>query len=100
MKQWLVVLLKAFATLEADEAIEVTVKQLKSKSENIIKEAIKTLMVITPEDKVELVVKAIDKVIANHSEEIQELGQEAINRIVEQEPHVNHLYKCLKRRCG
>ncbi len=82
----IVVLLKAFATLKAEEAITVTVNQLKSKSENIIKEAIKTLMVITSENKVELVVKAIDKVIANHSEEVQELGQEAINHIVEQEP--------------
>ncbi len=81
-----VVLLKAFATLKADEATSITVKQLKSKSENVVKEAIKSLMVITSENDVELVVKAIDKVIANQSEEVQELGQEAINRIVEQEP--------------
>ena len=81
-----VVLLKAFATLKADEATSITVKQLKSKSENVVKEAIKTLMVITDESDVEAVVKAIDKVIANQSEEVQELGQEAINKIVEQEP--------------
>jgi serine/threonine-protein kinase len=81
-----VVLLKAFATLKAGEATNITVKQLKSKADNIVKEAIKTLMVITDENNVEPVVKAIDKIIANHSEEIQELGQEAINRIVEQEP--------------
>lgn len=81
-----VVLLKAFATLKANDATNITVKLLKSKSENIIKEAIKTLMVITDENGVEAVVKAIDIVIANQSEEIQELGQEAINRIVEQEP--------------
>ena len=79
------VLLKAYATLKADEATDITVKQLKSKSENIIKEAIKTLMVITPEADVEAVVKAIDTVIANQSEEVQELGQQAINRIVEQD---------------
>ena len=81
-----VVLLKAFATLKANDATKITVKLLKAKSENIIKEAIKTLMVITQETDVEVVVKAIDTVIANQSEEIQELGQEAINRIVEQEP--------------
>ncbi len=81
-----VVLLKAFATLKANDAVDVTVKQLKSKSENVIKEAIKTLMVITDDNTIETVVKAIDKVIENQAEEIQELGQEAINRIVEQEP--------------
>jgi len=80
-----VVLLKAFATLKADEATDITVKQLGSKSENIIKEAIKSLMVITSEKDVENVVKAIDKVIANQSEEVQELGQQAINKIVEHE---------------
>ncbi|MGH1537000.1 MAG: protein kinase domain-containing protein [Gammaproteobacteria bacterium] len=81
-----VVLLKAFATLKAEEATTITVKQLKSKSENVVKEAIKTLITITGENDVEVVVKAIDKVIANQTEEVQELGQEAINRIVEQEP--------------
>lgn len=81
-----VVLLKAFATLRAEDATDITVKQLGSKSENIIKEAIKTLMIITSDKDVENVVKAIDKVIANQSEEVQELGQEAINKIVEQEP--------------
>ncbi len=81
-----VVLLKAFATLKANDATDITVELLKSKSENVIKEAIKTLMVVTKEEDVEAVVKAIDKVIANQSEEIQELGQEAINNIVEQEP--------------
>ena len=81
-----VVLLKAFATLKAEEAVKITVKQLKSNTENVIKEAIKTLMVITSEENVEIVIKAIDKVISDQSEEIQELGQEAINRIVEQEP--------------
>lgn len=81
-----VVLLKAFATLKTSDATNITVKQLQSESDNIVKEAIKTLMVITDEKDVETVVKAIDKIIANHSEEIQELGQEAINRIVEQEP--------------
>ena len=80
-----VVLLKAFATLKADEATEIIVKQLSSKLGNIVKEAIKTLMIITNENDVEIVVKAIDKVIAKQSEEIQELGQQAINRIVEQE---------------
>lgn len=78
-----VVLLKAFATLKANEATDITVKLLKSKSENIVKEAIKTLMVITKDGDVEAVVKAIDTVIANQSEEIQELGQQAINIIVE-----------------
>ncbi len=81
-----VVLLKAFATLKAEEAIKTTIMQLNSKSENVIKEAIKTLMVIADENYVEAIVKAIDKAISNQSEEIQELGQEAINRIVEQEP--------------
>ena len=81
-----VVILKAFATLEADEAIDATIKQLRSKSENVLKEAIKTLSVITSEEHSEIVVRAIDKIISNQSAEIQELGQEAINRIVEQEP--------------
>ena len=81
-----VVLLKAFATLKAYEATDITVKLLKSKSENIIKEAIKSLMVITRDNDVEAVVKAIDTVIANQTEEIQELGQQAINKIVDQEP--------------
>ena len=81
-----VVLLKAFATLKAEDALDITLKQLSSDTDNVIKEAIKTLMIITNEDSVEKVVKAIDKVIANQPEEIQELGQEAINRIVEQEP--------------
>ena len=80
-----VVLLKAFATLNAENAIDITLKQLKSDSDNVIKEAIKTLMVITTEDNVERVVKAIDKVIADQPEDIQELGQQAINNIVEQE---------------
>ncbi len=81
-----VVLLKAFSTLKAEEALDVTIKQLKSESENIIKEAISTLMVITTEKDVEIVISAIEKVIANQTQEIQELGQEAINSIVEQEP--------------
>lgn len=81
-----VVLLKAFATLKANDAVDVTIKQLKSKSENVVKEAIKTLMVITDDNAIETVVKAIDKVIADQAEDIQELGQEAINKIVEQEP--------------
>lgn len=81
-----VVLLKAFATLEADEAIDATIKQLRSKSDNVLKEAIKTLGIITTDEHAEMVVKAIDKIISDQTEEIQELGQEAINRIVEQEP--------------
>ncbi len=81
-----VVLLKAFATLKAEEAVNDTVKQLKSDTENVLKEAIKTLMAITAEENVEMVVKAIDKVISDQTQEIQELGQEAINWIVEQKP--------------
>ena len=80
-----VVLLKAFATLKTEDAVKVTVKQLNSKSDNVIKEAIKTLSVITPESEVEIVVQAIDKIIANQPEDIQELGQQAINAIVEQD---------------
>ncbi len=80
-----VVLLKAFATLKAEDAVNITVKMLKDNSENVVKEAIKTLMIITPETDVEMVVKAIDKVIVNQSEEVQEIGQQAINVIVEQE---------------
>jgi len=80
-----VVLLKAFATLKAGEATEIIIKQLSSKLGSIVKEAIKTLIIITSEKDVEIVVKAIDEIIANQSEEIQEIGQEAINRIVEQE---------------
>ncbi len=91
-----VVLLKAFATLETDEAVTVTVKQLSSKSDNVIKEAIKTLSVITPESDVEIVVKAIDKIIANQPEDIQELGQEAINAIVEQETKVGSSIQVFK----
>ncbi len=81
-----VVLLKAFATLKASEATKISVKMLNAKSENIVKETIKTLMIITEEADVEIVVTALDKIIVNQTEEIQELGQEAINRIVEQEP--------------
>ena len=81
-----VVLLKAFATLKAEEALKISLAQLKSDSDNVIKEAINTLKVITPEEHVEVVVKAIDKAIVDQPEEIQELGQEAINCIVEQEP--------------
>jgi len=80
-----VVLLKAFATLKADEAIDATIKQLRSKSENVLKEAIKTLSIITTENHAELAVKAIDKIISDQTADIQELGQEAINKIVEQE---------------
>lgn len=80
-----VVLLKAFATLEAEEAIDASIKQLRSKSENVLKEAMKTLGIITSENHAEIVVKAIDKIISDQSAEIQELGQEAINKIVEQE---------------
>ncbi len=81
-----VVLLKAFATLKAEEAVRITIKQLKTDSENVIKEAIKTLKVITTEKDVEIAIKAIDDVIADQNQEIQELGQKAINSIVEQEP--------------
>ncbi len=81
-----VVLLKAFATLKSDDAVEITVKQLKSDSENIIKEAIQTLKVITTDVYVETVIKAIDEVISDQTQEVQELGQKAINKIMEQEP--------------
>ena len=81
-----VVLLRAFSTLKAEEALDVTIKQLKSNEENVIKEALNTLSVITTEKDVEIVISAIDKVIADQTQEIQELGQEAINKIVEQEP--------------
>ena len=81
-----VVLLRAFSTLKAEEALDVTIKQLKSNEENVIKEALNTLSVITTEKDVEIVISAIEKVIADQTQEIQELGQEAINKIVEQEP--------------
>lgn len=80
----IIVLLKAFATLEAKEAFDITVKQFKSDSENIIKEVIGTLIIITSEENVEIAVKAIDEITSNQSQEIQELAQEAINKIVEQ----------------
>ena len=81
-----VVLLRAFSTLKAEEALDVTIKQLKSNEENVIKEALNTLSVITTEKDVEIVISAIEKIIADQTQEIQELGQEAINKIVEQEP--------------
>lgn len=81
-----VVLLKAISKLNAEDAVDVTIEQLSSDSESIIKEAINTLAIITMEKDVEKVISAIDKVIADQSQEIQELGQEAINKIVEQDP--------------
>lgn len=80
-----VVLLRAFAVLKAEEAVGDTIKQLWSDTENVVKEAIKTLIVITAEEDAEVVIKAIDKMITDQTQEIQELCQEAINRIAEQE---------------
>ena len=79
-----VVLLRAFSTLKAQEALDITIKQLKSNEENVIKEALNTLAVITTEKDVEIVLSAIEKVISDQTQDIQELGQEVINKIVEQ----------------
>ena len=77
-----VILLKALGKLRSKSAVPDVISQLSSKSENIVKEALVCLEMLADDMNVDEIVTSIGKSLENNNQELRELGDESIERIL------------------
>jgi serine/threonine-protein kinase len=76
------ILLKALGKLKSKSAVPDVIDQLSSKSENIVKEALACLEMLVDEMNIDEIVTSIGKSLEKQSQELRELGDESIERIL------------------
>ena len=84
--EMIMIIIKALTKLNAKAAIKPILNQLRSESENVIKEALKALGKLTDEPNAAMVKTAVKKVANTSDGEIKELALDALSKVSAQYP--------------